>query len=66
LILSMMRSFNRRTGSVRSRMRILSAGIILGTPRYSLGWRQESGDEGRDSLSLSHSLSRAWRRGART
>ncbi len=36
------------------------------TPRYSLGWRQERGDEGRDSLSLSLSLARGGEAPARS
>jgi len=65
LILSMMRSFNRRTGSVRSRMRILSAGIILallGT--HSVGAKREETKD--DSLSLSLSLSRGGEAPARS
>jgi hypothetical protein len=57
LILSMMRSFNRRTGSVRSPMRILAAGIILALlVIHSVGAKREETMDETLSLSLSLSL----------
>jgi hypothetical protein len=62
-----MRSFNRRTGSVRSSMRILSAGIILallGT--HSVGAKREETKDETLSLSLTLFLARGGEAPARS